>query len=506
MKKPFHPFLLTSYFVLVLLALNVDQVYLSVALRSLLVALLATSLLWALLRLWIRDAQKASILTSLLLIFFFTYGHVYNVLEQAGIFLGRHRALMPLWVVLAGLGTWLVITRLRRSDLLTQVLNIIVVVLLLFPSWQIASYEIRLLRGGGQSAGATSLEGLRLPEDQPAPDVYFIIMDEYTRQDVLDETYNFDNTAFLDGLRKLGFTVVDCSQSNYAQTELAFASILNMNYIDTFGEFSARSTDLNDIRSLIKDSAVENAFRELGYSIVAFETGFNFSEFKDADVYYTTSGGQGLVSGMNAFEVMLLRSTAGLFLLDMATVLPDLLVPDTTQPLEDKRTQVLYDLEVLARLPQEVTSPKFVFMHILLPHEPFVFNAQGEAVGYPEDLEQSAYIEAYSEQVMFLNSRMLSLLQTLLESSHTPPIIILQGDTGPGRVSKEGRMAILNALYLPGSSALSLPTDLSPVNNFRLVFDRNFNTQLGLLPDASYFSLYTAPFEFEVVPNTCVGE
>ena len=506
MKKPFHPFLFSSYFVLALLASNVDQVYLSVGLRSLVVALLVTGLLWLLMHLWLRNGQKAAILTSMLLIFFFTYGHIYNALEQAGISLGRHRVLMPLWVVLAGLGTWLIVTRLRRFTRPTQILNITILVLLLIPAWQIVSYKIRQLKSEEQSATATSLEGLHLNKDQPTPDVYFIIMDEYTRQDVLDKIYDFDNAPFLDGLRELGFTVIDCSQSNYAQTELAFASILNIDYLDELGPFPAGSTDLSVIRSLIKDSDVVTAFRELGYSIVTFETGYYFSEFKDADVYYTTSGGQGLVSGMNAFEVLLLRTTAGLFLLDMATVLPDLLVPNTTQPLEDKRTQVLYDLEVLSRLPHEVTSPKFVFMHILLPHEPFIFNAEGEAVDYPENLEQSAYAEAYREQVMFLNSRMLSLLSTVIETSDTPPIIILQGDTGPGRVSKEGRMAILNALYLPGDDSPSLPPYLSPVNNFRLIFNRYFNTQLGLLPDTSYFSLYDAPFEFDLVPNACVGE
>ena len=143
MKKPFHPFLFTSYFVLALLAANVDQVYLSVGLRSLVVALLVTGLLWLLMHLWLRNGQKAAILTSMLLIFFFTYGHIYNALEQAGISLGRHRVLMPLWVVLAGLGTWLIVTRLRRFTRPTQILNITILVLLLIPAWQIVSYKIR---------------------------------------------------------------------------------------------------------------------------------------------------------------------------------------------------------------------------------------------------------------------------------------------------------------------------------------------------------------------------
>src|SRR5512145_2729007 len=102
MNKPFHPFIFSAYFVLALLGLTVDQVRLSVVLRPLVVVLLAAALLLAGLRLWLRDGRRAAILATLLLTLFFTYGHVYNALEQAGIPLGRHRVLMPLWVALAG--------------------------------------------------------------------------------------------------------------------------------------------------------------------------------------------------------------------------------------------------------------------------------------------------------------------------------------------------------------------------------------------------------------------
>jgi hypothetical protein len=157
---------------------------------------------------------------------------------------------------------------------------------------------------------------------------------------------------------------------------------------------------------------------------------------------------------------------------------------------------------MLERIPGEIAGPKFVFAHIILPHPPFVFDEQGNAVNYPEPLSAEEYAKAYRAQVIYLNQRLLPLLQTILAESNPPPIIILQGDTGPGRVSHSGRMAILSALYLPGYADV-LPTSLTPVNNFRLVFDAYFNASLTRLEDDSYFSLYTAPYDFEPVPNTC---
>lgn len=503
-RAGFHPFLFSAYFVLALLGLNIDQVHLSAALRALFVVLAGTGLLLLLMYTRLKSWQRAALITSLALILFFTYGHVYHFLEGHEIFLGRHRLLLPLWIVLAGIGSWGILQRVRNLSEWTRLLNLISLTAMIFPVFQIARHEILLASGKGTSTvGATSITALRLPTGNPARDVYFIILDEYTRQDVLDTVFDQDNAAFLDGLRELGFTVVPCSQANYAQTELVLASTLNMDYLDRLGQFPADTTDRSALRRLIQDSLVERAFRRMGYSLMAFETGFPFSEFRDADIYLAPERESNLLTGMNNFEVLLLRSSAGLFLLDAAKVLPDFLVPDTGRPLEDKRHQVLYDLEMLARLPQEAPTPKFVFAHILLPHEPFVFDGRGEPVNYPEALDEKTYAVAYRDQVTFLNQRLLPILGTLIETSAVPPVIILQGDTGPGRVSHAERMAILSAYYLPEVDEL-LSTALSPVNNFRLVFNLYFSGQYDLLENRSYFSTYEHPYDFEFIPNSCV--
>jgi hypothetical protein len=50
------------------------------------------------------------------------------------------------------------------------------------------------------------------------PDIYYIIVDGYARADVLREYYEFDNSEFLNGLEKRGFTVNDSSRANYYWT------------------------------------------------------------------------------------------------------------------------------------------------------------------------------------------------------------------------------------------------------------------------------------------------
>ncbi len=94
------------------------------------------------------------------------------------------------------------------------------------------------------------------------------------------------------------------------------------------------------------------------------------------------------------------------------------------------------------------------------------------------------------------------ILENIITTSRVPPVIILQGDTGPGLVSHAGRVENLSAFYLPGEHQ-PFSSSLSPVNDFRLVFNHYFGTRLALLPDNSFFSVYTSPFDFELIPNGC---
>ena len=477
-----------------------------VALRPLFVVLLGSAILLIVLQLIMKDRLRAAAASTLLLVFFFSYGHVYHYLKEYFNPLSRHRLLLPIWGVLAGASLWWVARRLRNLSEITVVLNIISIILLIFPLYQIAIFKISLLSVGQKPSSQLVTSNLTLPEEQ-ASDIYLIILDEYTRADVLENVYKLDNTDFLQELASMDFNIIECSQSNYAQTELVLASMLNLDYLDALDErFSEGTADHALLRSLIKDSLVERTFRDLGYNIVAFETGFSFSEFEDADVYLTPNQSlhQSLLGGMNAFEVMLFNSSAGLIISDATTLLSGFI--NTNHPHEIKRQQALYTLDMLARLPEEVPSPKFVFAHILLPHEPFVFGADGEAVDYPENLATALYKKAYKDQVYFLNQQLLAVLNKIIANSSTPPVIIIQGDTGPGRVSNADRMAIFSAMYLPDKHDLSLPITLTPVNDFRLIFDQYYNGSLELLEDISLFSLYTDPFNFKLIPNTCAGE
>ena len=73
----------------------------------------------------------------------------------------------------------------------------------------------------------------RLEADRPTtyPDIYLLVLDKYTGNEVLKEHFGFDNASFEEFLRSRGFVVPRSSQANYPQTPLALASMLNLDYL-----------------------------------------------------------------------------------------------------------------------------------------------------------------------------------------------------------------------------------------------------------------------------------
>jgi hypothetical protein len=103
-----------------------------------------------------------------------------------------------------------------------------------------------------------------------------------------------------------------------------------------------------------------------------------------------------------------------------------------------------------------------------------------------EDLPDDVYIARYTDQIRFVNAELQRVIDEILRKSATPPIIILQGDHGPGFNSDgqdyvEERARILNAYLLPGRNEIY--PSISPVNTFRVVFRDYLGADLDLLPD-----------------------
>jgi hypothetical protein len=526
-RIPFHPFLWAIYPILSLLASNLGQVYLWMGLRSMVLSLTACGLILVALRLAYGDWPRAALPTSLMMLIIFSYGHIYPSIEDAtilGFNIGRHRFLLALLaVLLAAVIIWLF--RRPRGSLgsVTQAVNIIALVLVAFPLVQIARYQITqasVRQAASETESTTTemegLSSLALPSDKPAPDVYFIILDAYGREDTLRKYFGYDNLTFLERLEELGFHVARCSQSNYSVTEFSIASALNMDYLE-MGEDALGST--SDLGEMISHSAARQAFEQLGYTSVAFESGYGLTEVKDADIYYSPNLHPGLANylgGINAFEALLLRTSIGFLIYERFETLPDNIKTMLSTAYAEHRTRILYTFDSIEQVSSR-DEPKFVFAHILAPHNPFVFGADGQLVVRstpftlnhdPESSDPAEYAAGYTNQITYINQRTEKLVETILENAPTPPVIILAGDHGPmlRATSADARMTNLIAIYLPPGSGIEdrLYETITPVNIFRAILDGAFNAELGRIEDRSYFGSRSSDADqFTIIPNTC---
>jgi len=493
--------LLGIYPAIGLISVNISQMKFLDGIRSLLVGIVFSLVTFFFFRWLIKDQFKSSLMTSWFFLIFYSYGHVYDAIEGLSVFnfvLGRHRILYPIWIVLMVGGLWLIYKSNWRWKSSTKVLNWISVILLVIPMTQIGIFEWQRTH----LTIAKKSTNMIIPSGSQTltPDIYYIILDGYARDDMLLEYYALDISDFIDQLEALGFYIPRCSQSNYGMTALSLSSSLNMDTVDhILPDAILHGDNIVAFNNTIVHNQVRQTLENMGYQVISFQNDIWWTEWSDSDYFITlenkpyeliTDFGQ-----VSKFEILFLRTTA-LRVFEEAVNKWLLPILSVETPEEHQAELILLALDGLENLP-EIDGPKFVFAHIIAPHEPYVFNSDGEFV-ITESTDPG-----YPDQIRYLNKRLISLVQSIIEDSDIPPIIILQADHGR---DTEVRMANFMALYFPGEKKSVLYPTLTPVNIFRLVLNNYLGQDLPLLPDVSYFSFYDDTYNFTEVTYPCDPE
>lgn len=335
------------------------------------------------------------------------------------------------------------------------------------------------------------------------PDVYFIILDSYTREDVFKSFFNYDNSDFLEKLRDLGFYIPPCSQSNYSYTIASVSTTLNMDYLDQFNfTVPADPSSFIPYQKHFQNSLVKKRFEEAGYKIVTSDSEYPWLVWKDADVVFKLPSQNGISEKLQPFELMYLQTTVLRYFIDQNPLAKSVANKVTKYQLAN------YQISRLKTLAEDVSSPKFLFINLEVTHPPFVFNADGSIntdTGFSDNLKFSDYPQFkadYIKAVQFINGQVLEIIENILANSKTPPIIIIQGDHGFR--DKDYTNMNFEAFLIPGAESYYYPT-LSPVNTFRIIENVLFNSKLPLLPDLHYLRPGKEYYEFEQIFETMPG-
>ncbi len=475
-RIPLYILLYPAFTVLILAAYNLGQMELRVILRPLAYSLLATAGLFLISWLIARDVRKAGLFAFSLAMLGLTYGHFFEVMDGRVVgewVIGTHANMLVVFGVLFIISAYFIIFRIKNAKSLTLILNVVLIFMTLFQAGQILTYTVRA-KIIQDKTGSQIEQSLLQPADPgQMPDVYFIILDKYARSDALRESfYEYDNSGFIQNLENLGFWVADCSRSNYSFTVMSLSSQLNMAFVEDLTD----EPNLKSTTALIQNNLVHEAFEDIGYTTIAFEMGFSWGNMQDFDYYFNKAPDDIETWSLDPFEILYLRSTLGILLFEGNS---DIGSQVTRSDVEKKANRTHVILDVLPEIHQ-LPGPKFVHAHILQPHGPFIFNADGSLNTNPDDVDP---IMGYREQLAFIEPRILEVIEMILQHSAKPPIIILQGDHGFGEKYVTSNLL---ALFLPENGTAGLSEHMTLVNVFPHIFNTYYGTDLDELPDLSF--------------------
>ncbi len=357
-----------------------------------------------------------------------------------------HGAILA-WFALALI---LVARALRRSasDLggLTRYFNLVVLLLLGQAGVRVAYAVISNLQPLTPVSHFRPAAHERRAEQRP--DIYLIVLDKYTGSLFLSPTYGLDNSGFEASLRTRGFVVPKASRANYVQTFLSLASMLNLRYLDHLPEiFGESNSSWNATYPLIEHNALASFLQERGYRFLFFPTAFPATEQnRTADVqlpkpeqmkreFIVAWERTTLIPALHHLWCAAWRCRANRWPY----------VPESADFFDWK-------FEQLAAV-GGADQPVFVFAHVLLPHEPYLYRRDciHREPFWPssdEGVFEPLVKAAYAEQIQCVNAKLQAMIDGIIRRSRTPPVILIQADHGHGRFGR---------LVPPLDSVLKLP-------------------------------------------------
>lgn len=466
------------------------------SLLLLLLALLAGSfLLFLLVRKTVLSSLKAGLFITWLLAFLLFYGAWQDFLQDIPslYWLSRYRYLLPL-CLLTGLVLFVWLKRSRKDfSRITLYLNTLFIVLVAVDGVVI----VRNLLTTRVQAGTSriNIEEISKNTGLKKPDVYFIVMDEYSGSTALKQYFNYHNNGIEDSLRSRNFFVAASPKANYPVTLMSMASVFTMDTIYWLqGRTQTEAKDYSIAREIISNSEVPSLFRGLGYKF------YNYSIFPIANEP------QIMDVGFIPVKLDLIISKTFVNRIKRDFIWRKFISESGSTNVMTEHYRRIYEGELnkifsltLTAAEQKTAEPKFVYAHLLMPHPPFLYDSTGAETkgnfkgdGYTEQ----GYKDAYLQYLVYTNKVIWQLVKDIQDKTKGQAVILLASDHGFRRLPKHRESPVSWAnnflsAYIPGNNYHSFHDSMTNINLFPAVFNSIFNTKLSMLPDSCIFDVNT---------------
>lgn len=485
---PFHVFLLPAFFVLHILnnyfGLMPGKAYATVGGYYLLLSVLL--LLGG--RLLLGSYNKAGLWTTGLLIIFYFFGSFHDFLKSLSFpSLLTSYTLLLTSILIISIAYFFYLKRHKGTfSKVHQYLNILFVVFTLIEITSIIYNIITNKREQNNYAHAQPPVLNTLPEQEQAkPDIFFIVFDEYTSSLALKKYFNYNNSFIDSTLHANNFYIATKAQSNYNSTPLSIGSGFNMQYFDQPLE-KDKTTTKSILQALytLKKSHLPRLLAGKGYDIYNFglcdlghypvHTTRTFAEYETLPLYQETLWGRierDIWWNMFKYKIPILNK-----------IRSRQYTQKSWQLVITNRTNFQLTLDELNK---QSARPKFVFMHVMMPHAPFLLDENGNFNATGTDMYDTA---GYLQQLTWCNKWIDSLARAANQLFPRPRVVIIEGDHGfrdRKPAIREKQFMNLNAYYFSDKDHTTLYDSISPINTFKVISNKYFHTTLTLSPDST---------------------
>ena len=445
------PFLLAFFPSWILILKNYDELIFQDILISL--AIVSVSIIiWIVIRKIIKNGNKAALITGVGVVFFFYFGYVQDALKGilvSNIPVNKTSILVPISIIIFIILTIYFIKSKNNFESIIKIANVVSITLILVVCVQFII------------PGASAEK----------PNVYHIILDEYTDNEILTKKFGYNNEKFLEFLNNNGFYMHDKLFSTFGSTVKELNVILNMEYPKKLGWVSEDYESLNN-------NKVMSIFSNQDYSVIETNSMMRWKNFSDVDtkLCYDTN-----FINSEFLDQVLGKSIIRYFL--------EKYQQDT------RRDTIRCTFNVLNEITLKTDGPKYVFSHVYVPHPPFLFGPNGENV-IPDHREISGLQswenpQGYVNQLIYATNEITVVIKNIVKNDPNA-IIIVQGDTGTltgTDISKKTMKEIYQAhsiLYAVRIPDVEDSDYMIPVNTYRIIFNNYFNMNYDYLEYHSY--------------------
>jgi hypothetical protein len=424
----------------------------------------------------VKKAGLAVALLSPLLIIVCNYGVLYEYISE----LTRGTSHKFLVLVLATLVILIVlivyirkVLSLRESaiNIVNKGFCVIAGALIIINAFSITTQAI----GTAKIIGSSGTPGISMQKNtRTYPDIYFVILDEYAAPSQMKKYFQHDVSSFVEYLTHRDFIITEMNTESLT-TAAILDGLLNMEAKkrqDGTLSSGTLSGSLLESMNIIKAQDEEQMIRLRNSKVIVYLRSIGYQFINMGSWFTQTRHNQLAVQNINCFGFQLADELSTIILNN--SVLRLVLINRYFH-----RKAVLDAFANLENMPIIAGKPKFILAHIICPHTPYVFGANGEKLGLKPDENKDAK-QLYLDQHTFISKKVKEFVDKKLSTSQLTPVIIIQADHG-ARMDTPHAHQVFSAVYVPNSKGKSWQDSISSVNTFRILFNDVFGTNLEIL-------------------------